>query len=121
MTTPIFPTLSTGQDSKFYSVEQEDVSMQSKMDGGYVVSRAKTTRAPRRSFTSGFTNLSNADRGALQAFYDTVKGGSVIFAWTDPIDKAVFQVRFMDKKLNFKYTGIGTAQRWDVQFSLQQA
>jgi hypothetical protein len=43
----------------------------------------------------------------------------VIFGWNDPITGTTWQVRFIDKKLNFKYTGLGIAQLWDVQFSLQ--
>lgn len=119
MTTPFFPPLSTTQDSKFYSVEMEDVALMSQMDGGYVVSRARTTKAPRTTFTTGFTSISNADMQTLQAFYASVMGGSVIFGWNDPITGTTWQVRFIDKKLNFKYTGLGIAQLWDVQFSLQ--
>jgi hypothetical protein len=89
------------------------------MDGGYVVSRARTTRPPRTTFTSGFTSINENDFQTLQAFYTSVAGGSVIFAWTDPVTNAVFNVRFMDKKLNFKYTGIGPTRLFDVQFTLQ--
>ena len=121
MTTPVFPTLSTGADSKYYSLEVEDLSIQSPMDGGYIVSRARTTRAPRITFTTGYTQLSNADMQAIQSFYASVCGGSVIFNWLDPVTRNVYQVRFMDKKLNFKYTGMGYNQMWDVQFTLTQA
>jgi len=116
---PFFPVLSTEQDSKYYSVEMEDVAVVSDTDGGYIVSRARTTKPPRTKFTSGFTAISNADMQLLQAFYASVQGGSVIFGWNDPISATTYQVRFMDKKLNFKYTGVGFSSLWDVQFTLQ--
>lgn len=123
MTNPVFPilTMSQGQDSAQYSVETEDPSTKSPLEGGYVSSRAKHTRTPRKTFTSGFTMLKNADRAILDTFYGTtVKGGSVIFDWTDPASTVVYQVRFTDK-LKYKYTGIGASQRWDVAFTLEQA
>lgn len=120
MTNPVFPTLAMLQDSKFYSVEQEDVGLKTTMDGGYVVSRAKHTRTPRRTFTTGFTTIRTADKALLEAFYTTVRGSSVIFDWTDPVSLTVYQVRFADK-LTFKYTGMGAMQLWDVGVKLEQA
>jgi hypothetical protein len=120
MTNPVFPTMTKAQDSKFYEIAQEDVTMKTAMDGGYVVSRAKHTRKPRRSFKTGFSGILNPDRVRLMDFYDLVHGGSVIFDWTDPIEHVVYQVRF-DGPMSFKYVGIGSSQLWDVQFQLQQA
>jgi len=119
MTNPIFPTMDKEQDSKFYTVKQEDKSLKTEMDGGYVVSRAKHTRKPRKTWTTGYTGIGNADKQRLMDFYDEVNG-SVIFDWTDPVSKAVFQVRFTSQP-EFKYTGLGVAQLWDVQLELQQA
>lgn len=123
MTNPVFPTLSTGQDSSLYNMELEDPGMKTPIEGGYVVSRAKHTRIPRRIFKTGFTSITSTDRDTLVTFYGTVHGGSVIFDWADPASAGgatVYQVRFADK-LNFKYTGHGTSQRWDVAISLEQA
>ena len=120
MSNPVFPVLKMGQDSKYYKVSIEDPSMKTPMDGGYVVSRAKHTRKPRRTFTTGFTQLTNADRQILESFYDSVRGGSVIFDWTDPINNQTFQVRFASE-FAFQYTGVGVSQLWDVSFTLQQA
>jgi len=123
MPNPVFPTLALtngGQDSKVYNVEQEDPALKSDLEGGYVVSRAKHTRKPRKTFTTGYRAVSDADRKMLQNFYDTVRGGAVIFDWTDPVDGIVYQVRFVEK-LQWKYVGIGEAKLWDVQFRVQQA
>lgn len=122
MSNPQFPTLSTGSDSALYAVEAEDVSEKTSMDGGYVVSRAKHTRTPRKTFTTGYTDLVNADKQLIQDFWDNVaRGGSVIFDWTDPASLVVYSVRFTGGTLQWKYTGIGPTQRWQVQFKLEQA
>lgn len=121
MPNPIFPTLAKGQDSKFYKVAQENTALTTKMEGGYVVSRAKHTRKPRKTWTTGFSSILNADRIKLQDFWDTVRGGSVIFDWTDPITNTVMQVRFVGEGLEFSYVGMGVAQLWDVSFQLEQA
>lgn len=120
MSNPVFPVLAKGQDAKFYSIELEDTAIKTSMEGGYVVSRARHTRRPRRTFKTGFTDLAPGDASLLEAFYDLVRGGSVVFDWPDPVTHTVFQVRFMEKLL-FQYVGIGPTQRWDVQMTLEQA
>ncbi|MFM0095681.1 hypothetical protein PQQ87_08710 [Paraburkholderia nemoris] len=118
---PVSPQMSTGEDSKNFGIEYEDPSMQTKMDGGYVVSRAKFTRTPRRTWTSGYTSISNSDKQILSNFYQSVMGGSVIFDWTSPQDGQIYQVRFISGSLKFRYTGIGTSQLWDVTYQVQEA
>lgn len=120
MTNPVFPILTERPDTKLYGVEFEDQSTGSKMDGGYVVTRPKHTRSPRRTFSTGYTMLKPIDRAALDTFYRTVFGGSVIFDWIDPMTSVVYQVRFTSK-LAYKYSGVGTTQRWDISFTLEQA
>jgi hypothetical protein len=90
------------------------------MEGGYVVSRARHTRRPRRKFKTGYTGLKNDDKKTLEDFYDLVRGSSVIFDWTDPIDNVVWQVRFA-QPLRFSYTGVGVAKLFDVMVELEQA
>lgn len=137
MTAPNFPVLAKSQDSKYFTVEMEDVALKTKMDGGYVVSRAKHTRKPRKTFKAGYTGISNADKLILQNFYESVGGGSVIFNWVSPIKLVTsvmqqngsqitvtstdsYAVRFVEKMI-FQYAGIGNTQMWDVQFSIEQA
>jgi hypothetical protein len=118
-----FPhVLTTGeeQDSAKFSVEQEDPSMQTEMEGGYVVSRARHTRTPRRTWTSGFTYIKTAGKTELETFWTSVRGGSAIFQWRNPSDGLDYQVRFKGP-LKFTYVGRGTNQRWDVSFTVQEA
>ena len=125
MTNPVFPTLSTGSDSSKHSVTQEDVSIRTELEGGYVSSRPRHTRQPRRTFTVGYTEIGDADRYLLNTFYDQMKGGSVIFEWTDPETKMfdpdglTYQVRFKGP-LKWNYKGIGLARLWTVEFEVEQ-
>lgn len=120
MANPVFPTLSRGDDSSKYSVELEDPAMKTSLEGGYVSSRAKHTRTPRKTWKIGYTLITNADKALLDAFWATVRGGSVVFDWTDPVSGTVFQVRFADK-MNFQYVGRGNNKLWDLTLTLEQA
>lgn len=122
MTNPVFPTLPSGfkLDSAKYEVSRIDPSMSAQMDGGYSVTRARHTRKPRYTFRVAYTDITNADKTVLDAFYDTVRGGSVIFDWIDPASTVSFSVR-LKSPLSFKYVGYGLNRRWDCSFDLEQA
>lgn len=117
-----FPTLPSGMlpDSSKYEMSHKDPAMRAEMEGGYTVTRARFTRKPLKLFKIGFTSITGADRTALNNFYDSVRGGSVIFAWTDPESQLPFNVRFKGD-FAFHYTGRGTTRLWDCSFELEQA
>ena len=119
MPNPTFP-LAADQDSSKFSVEQEDPALRTEIEGGYVVTRKKHTRTPRKTFTTGFAYLNNTDRATLQTFWNTVSGGTLIIDWTNPQDLAVYQVRFKGGPLKFTYVGRLGNQRWDVAITLEQ-
>lgn len=108
-----FPTLSKKQDSKYFSVTSEDPAMRTEMEGGYVATRPRHTRAPRQTYTTGFTDISEVDRLALKAFWDARHGGSESFVWTNPVTTVATTVRFSGP-LDFKYKGFGGNHRWDI-------
>lgn len=123
MTNPVFPSLvlkNGGLDSQQYSVTLEDPSISTKIEGGYVVSRAKHTRAPRRTFAIVYKAISDADKAAISAFYDSVRGGSTIFDWADPSSGAILQVRFQGE-LTLSYVGMGKTKLWNLSFKVQTA
>lgn len=108
------------QDSKYFQVTPEDPAMRVDIEGGYEITRPRHTRTPRRTYESGFTNLTNAQKVTLETFWDTVAGGSVIFEWTHPITTNEIQVRFT-KPLSFKYVGRGGNHLWDVGFEVRES
>jgi phage-related protein len=115
-----FPTLAEGQDSSLYEVQSEDPVVRTELEGGYVSSRPRHTRTPRKTYKTGFTRIGTADKALLDAFWTSVRGGSLQFNWTDPVTLAVIVVRFTGGPLNYKYAGIGNVHHWNVTFSLEQ-
>ena len=112
MTMTDFPTLTRKVDVENFDETQEDPTMRSKTDGGYLFTRPRTTRRPRKSFTIGLIDMPDADKVALQTFWDQVTG-SVAFNWTHPVSAEVFVVRLM-KPIKFVQTGPGNSHRWDA-------
>lgn len=110
--TVAFP-LNTLQDSSKYNEALEDVALRNKMEGGYVYTRPKFTRNARKTFITGFTEITNEEKLTLEAFWQTVKGGSDIFTWVNPVMSTTHNVRFT-KPISFKYAGIGNVHRWNV-------
>lgn len=119
---------SVPQDRRYYSVEHENNTERTKFEGGYVASRPKFPRNPvRRTWRTGFTDMSPADRAILEGFWNTVAGGSVVFQWLDvhawegakylvPGTDAApyrFYVRFAMEKLKFETKGYGPNLRYD--------
>lgn len=107
-----FPTLTKKQDSRFYAVQQEDVTVKSEQEGGYVLTRPRHTRTPRKTFSTGYTDISNADKLTLESFFNTV-GGHTEFVWQDPVELTNVTVRF-GAPMEFKYSGVGGNHRWDI-------
>jgi phage-related protein len=119
MSTPTFPTLSQDQDSRFFTEKRENPAIRTELEGGYVQTRARHTRTPRRTWTTGFSELTDADRAALNTFWDQVAGGSRAFTWRHPVTLANHTVRFA-AEVSFKYTGHFTRYRWEAQITLEE-
>lgn len=116
---PAFPTLSVDHDSSKYSVELDDNTMSQDLEGGYTATRKRTTRKPRRTWTIGYTHITDADKNALVAFYEQ-NVSAVIFTWLNIEDGQTYNVRFVGK-MKFTYQGKGPWRRWDCDLTLKQA
>lgn len=108
-----FPPVGISQDSSLFSETQQDPALRNEIEGGYVTTRAKYTRTPRKTFKTGFTHITDAQKQTLQAFWDTKKGGSASFTYTHPTLATDFTVRFKGAP-NYIYKGHGTSYAWDV-------
>lgn len=110
-----FPILSRGQDETLYSESSENPAIGSGMEGGYQITRARFTRAPRKTYQTGFTNISHDDKVLLENFWELMKGGAEAFQWPDPIYGINRVVRFeMEQTLEFDYAGFGHRLRWNI-------
>lgn len=108
-----FPQLADKPDSQYYRVEKEDPGMKNEMEGGYVVSRPRFTRKPRRTFYFGYTDLAESEHQKLVNFWDEVRGSSQIFEWTNQFTGEVIYVRFKNYWTE-KYTGAGAYRRFTI-------
>lgn len=106
------PSMAGRQDSKFYSMTREDKAITTQTEGGYVLSRPRTTRSARRIFGTGFTDISQAEYETLEVFFEEV-GTFTEFDWTDPTTDEVIEVRIIKPPIA-KYKGIGGNHRYDI-------
>lgn len=109
----IYPDLSEKPDQKTYSVDREDPAMRNEMEGGYVTSRPRFLRKPRKTFKFGYRSLPDADYLKLEELWDAVRGGSKIFQYKDWHDGKTYDVRFKSR-FQAKFVGAGGTRWWDV-------
>jgi hypothetical protein len=92
-----------------FTTKIKDPSLQSEMENGLVISRARFTRVP-QTFTLKWTALPAADYAALRDFYcNKVYGGSLEFDWRYPVTS---DPAYSDKTYTVRFTG------GDISFEL---
>lgn len=121
MADAIFPArLAKIQDSKFFSVEQEDNAIKGETDGGYINARPRHTRRPRKTFTTGYTDIAHADYLLAIEFYNQV-GTWKVFTYVDRTTNVTYRVRF-DKPPKWTWGGVGVAKFWtSASITLKEA
>ncbi len=113
-------SLAKAQDSKYFSVEQEDNAVKGETDGGYVHARRRHTRPPRKTFTTGWTDIGHDLYLEAIEFYNLV-GTWNVFTYVDKTTNLTYRVRF-DKPPKWGYTGMGSAKLWSCTgVTLKQA
>lgn len=114
---PTYPATIRTLDAASFEEEFENVAVNGgEMEGGYVISRPRHTRTPRRTWSFRYVEMTDADKKLLEDFWKTVKGSSNSFSWTHPISKAVVTVRFGDgMKMKFKRIGFGFLNLWESE------
>jgi hypothetical protein len=108
----VFPTFGNKEDSSKFGFDTEDVGIRSEMEGGYVLTRPRHTRAPRRTWSTGFTDLSNVNFNTFVAFWNE-HGTFKAFTYTVRTSNEVVNVRLASKP-QFNYSGHGSNFRWDI-------
>lgn len=103
-------------DAATYSETIEDPAVSNaKMEGGYVTSRPKFTRRPRRMFAFQFVDMTDTDKATLLNFYNSMFGSSNAFTWTHPATSESINVRFdPSTKLKFSRIGFGPINVWQT-------
>jgi len=117
-----FPTVALAglEDSKHFTEASADPAKRAEVDGGYTITRPRYTRLPRKTWTTGFTDLTEVEKNNFQAFWDLKRGGSNSFTYLNPADATEYTVRFKGLP-KIKYTGMGPLRKWDITgISLEQ-
>lgn len=126
MSFPNYPTLASPVESTRFGESAANPSISKEVEGGYTISRPRSTRKPSRSFKVHYPNMSNADKEALFAFWDQVFGGSNAFYWINPTSGVTHLVRFKNKRLDADYrhysvlTDSTDDHRWTVGFEIEE-
>lgn len=108
-----FPLINHYDAATFRQTSEDPAISPAKMDGGYVISRPRFTRRPRRSYMFTFVEMQDTDMTTLQNFWDTVRGSSNAFNWVHFQTGATINVRFDPAtKLVFTRDGYGPVNRW---------
>lgn len=116
-----------GFDAKGYKIAREDQSIKTEMEGGYMTSRPRHTRVPRRTFSLNWRGMTNANKLTLDQFYVTMRGSSNTFYWTEPVTGAAILVRFKDA-IQYEYAGMAMtnyttgalAPVWNVSVEVEE-
>lgn len=106
------------EDAKYYKTAQEDGTIRSSSEGGYEMTRRRFTRNPRKTYTTGFTEITDAQLQTLESIWDA-NMGHTIFQWTHPIRGTVHDCRFT-KPFEVSYSGKGSHRVYNVKIELKE-
>lgn len=112
------------EDAGHYGYSVEDNCVRSSKDNEIsLFVRARHKRRPRRTFTTGFTDINDAEKNILEAFY-LAKHTALHFTWVLPhtVNTGAPQtvtVRITSAPV-FEYAGVGFTSRWNVKFTLEE-
>jgi len=101
------------EDSKHFTESSADPVKRQEVDGGYTITRPRFTRLPRKSWTTGFTDLTQTEKDEFMTFWDTQRGGSDSFTYENPTDNVDYTVRFKGMP-KIKDSGMSSLRRWDI-------
>jgi hypothetical protein len=116
-----FPILSVAPSiSGWEEGKASDPTIRSTKEGGYVSTRPRFTRIPKKwqmSYSQG-NALPLADKLLLEAHEESVHVGANSFTWTNPMDGVTYTVRYVDGPIKFKPL-VGNVL-WEATISLEQ-
>lgn len=108
----IFPPTGVKEDSQFFNISRDDVTLETKTDGGYIYSRPRNARPASRIITTGFTELNQTQFQLMDDFIVTY-GRFKIFSYKIPTTGESISVRFKSVP-KFNYVGMGGTHRYTV-------
>lgn len=117
-----FPVLSINPlVEPFEQTAALDPTIRSEQEAGYVQTRPRFTRVPRK-WHIAYSGLPLADKSALESHEISVNFGAGMFSWTNPIDGATHNVRYLGS-IKFKpengFDPLGN-HSWSAEFDLEE-
>ena len=113
------PVLSKGESPSLWGVGHEDVGMKSETDGGYVFTRPRHTRKPRRTFSTGWMDMNQTDFDAMENFFDIV-GAFTAFNYVNYMKSdEIVNVRFAEPP-KYSYEGVGATKRYTIKIKIEE-
>lgn len=110
-----FPTVNYLDAASFAETIENPSMTPAKMEGGYVITRPRFTRRPRRTFSFVFIMMDDDNKATLENFWNTMLGGSNSFHWVHPVSGENLTVRFSDQMtMKFNRTGFGSVNIWQT-------
>ncbi len=102
----------------FDNTMAHDPAIRSQSEGGYVTSRARFTRIPRK-WPLKYDWMTKANKNVIKAFEAIRKGGSDIFTWLDPETQTTYEVRFLGVAIYTAHSNTNFLY-WMVDFILEE-
>ena len=114
----VFPTLSVNAClASWEEIKAFDPTLRARSEGGYLKTRARTTRVPRQ-YKISYEFLTVADKIVLQGFEDSVKVGADAFTWHHPMEGVDRMVRLTGP---IKFTPMADNKDiWKAEFGLEE-
>jgi hypothetical protein len=117
-----FPPFAQGftekEDARYYGIQLAENLIASNTEGGYELTRPRSTRKPRKTFTTGFSSLSTADYELFLEYYEEYQQFTNFF-WVDPSTLMPYTVRFV-KPPTIVYVGSGPLRLYNVEVTIKE-
>ena len=113
-----FPTLSQNPDASDWNEEaQQDPTIRTKAEAGYVITRPRFTRVLKK-YEFSYRLLSNTDKETLGDFEQEVNYGAAQFRWTYPIDGTTIYMARLSEPIKYKLENT-LQNQWCVKIVLE--
>lgn len=104
------------EDSQYFQTERISGAQTYETDGGVFLVRKRFTRNPGSFITTGFTEISDADKQLFDAFYENnAAHGAVQVNYLHPLTGVTLQVYFSETTpYTAQYKGWGANKVWTL-------
>ena len=102
------------EHSKYHRITPIDPNIRAEMEGGYIITRARNNREPRRQIRTGYELLYDNEKLVLESFQNGRKITGLTFTYALPTTGEIVVVRF-EQPISFEYIGMGPTKLWRVE------